>query len=870
MALNKQMYIYSVDTSCFYNEYELRLHRKLNLLYFNKNKNKKALNKIEKQEVKEHEDLQLIEKKIERHQQNIRTCNTFIKQHKGSLKENLCLLKSNTNVRELNTEMVGVRNVISIFDSALTRTMGLEEKVLSEELIIVQTYFYDMLEDIINNGFTFKGEKYICYTASAGQIRTKKTVFIKESSYAKYEKTITCGLTIDKINEKGGSNINKYLAYLALANSATDVWTEFDIRKSIVVDDFETLINAEVDFINDEYYSIKRQFMDIPIPHTDGVGIMLEGKNKMVRLPWVKGLMVMCPYDIFIKENNCRGVIKDIYGKEYNILKDDIQYIFTKSQFKMWKYYESWGEYIENYEKYNCTAGKCNEEEDEFKKAKINYQMLQTLTDMTDNELSILSKQSREDIQKMTSDIDTIYKILGVTKYNKNKNYLQKSIEIYPELLRDVYSKELLKQLKKSLVKSGRSGKLAIDATYTFLIPDLYAFCEWLFLGIENPKGILKNGEVSCSIYDNEDELDCLRSPHLYREHAVRKNVVNGNISKWFVTKGIYTSVHDPISKILQFDVDGDRSLVCKEKTLVDVAKRNTVGIVPLYYNMRKASNVMINKKEIYNGLKLAYTGGNIGIYSNDISKIWNSGNINLDAIKLLCMENNFVIDYAKTLYKPERPKTINKIITGYTKAKTPHFFIYAKDKGKDKVEPMNNSLVNRITSKNYIPNPRLKFTNMGVGEFDYKNLVSANVGLKRPDAKAIIKKYEELDINKRHMIKDTSADGNKPNEELFAYEHIRKTILDVNNDINFVVNVLVKYLYQQKKSNYKIALWSSFGDVIYENINNNVVESPNFGKCKECGILIRLKNNKQIYCENCKIEKDREKYRKYNEKRRK
>lgn len=31
-----------------------------------------------------------------------------------------------------------------------------------------------------------------------------------------------------------------------------------------------------------------------------------------------------------------------------------------------------------------------------------------------------------------------------------------------------------------------------------------------------------------------------------------------------------------------------------------------------------------INNENIYNGLNAAFTGGNIGLYSNDISKIWN------------------------------------------------------------------------------------------------------------------------------------------------------------------------------------------------------------------------------------------------------
>ena len=45
-----------------------------------------------------------------------------------------------------------------------------------------------------------------------------------------------------------------------------------------------------------------------------------------------------------------------------------------------------------------------------------------------------------------------------------------------------------------------------------------------------------------------------IASLYLYREHAIRKNVLDERIAEWFITKGVYTSVKDPISKILMFD----------------------------------------------------------------------------------------------------------------------------------------------------------------------------------------------------------------------------------------------------------------------------------------------------------------------------
>ena len=77
-------------------------------------------------------------------------------------------------------------------------------------------------------------------------------------------------------------------------------------------------------------------------------------------------------------------------------------------------------------------------------------------------------------------------KVLGVTKSNTNKNYFQQALEIYPQLLCDTYSKEILKQVKKSLVKEGKSGKLEVNGKYTFISPDMYAFCEYLFAGVKD------------------------------------------------------------------------------------------------------------------------------------------------------------------------------------------------------------------------------------------------------------------------------------------------------------------------------------------------------------------------------------------------
>src|SRR5690606_26568165 len=109
-------------------------------------------------------------------------------------------------------------------------------------------------------------------------------------------------------------------------------------------------------------------------------------KSFMFRMPWMKGLLTPFDFKKFALQHGKTKIV-DIYGKEYNIIDDNINIILTKSQFKMSKYYVSWDEYKENFKKYNCEASKLNIE-DIGADANINYQMLQTLTTMTTEELS--------------------------------------------------------------------------------------------------------------------------------------------------------------------------------------------------------------------------------------------------------------------------------------------------------------------------------------------------------------------------------------------------------------------------------------------------------------------------------------------------
>lgn len=919
MPLEKQIQIYSVDTGSFYSNNEAALHWSNHKLRSQRRKlvdeskeieSEFAKVDIEKDDICNLDDetleelgMECLAKRYSDLKEWIHIKNLKIKESKDRLLKLLenkveANIKSNGthHTRQLRDDAVTEKNVISVFDSYFTRTIGAEPDMLSEDFMVVQVYYFDVIKDLIYHGFEYKGEKYVYFTSSAGQIRTKKTVFVKESVWKKYEKSIMCGLTIDDINAKGGNNPNKHLAYLALANSATDVWEEFDIDKTIVIDDFETEVEGEYDLVDDADYSITRTFGKVPITHTDGAGMMLPcmGKNRMVRLPWVKGLLGAFDFRKFIEVNCCSPIIKDIYGNIHNIIEEDIQIIFTKSQFKMAKYYDSWDQYKEMYKKYGCTAGITNVEEDKIKDGTINYQMLQSLTDITDDEILEIAKQSVDKLKNICSSVESIKDAFGVTPYNVNKNSFQKSIDLYQNLLNDEYVKSRLRDTKNSMIKRYKAGKLNVHGKYTFILPDFYAACQYWFMGIEDPKGLLEDGEVFCWLFRKSEKLDCLRSPHLYREHAIRSNLAWREIEdvkrswlrEWYCTDAVYTSSHDLISKILQFDVDGDKALVVADKTFIKVAERNMNNIVPLYYNMKKAEPIHLDNAAIYNGLNAAFSGGNIGIYSNNISKIWNSDVfVNgteeekqqaIDIIKLLCMENNFVIDYAKTLYKPQRPKEINELITNYTKDYLPHFFKYAKDKCDSQVVKANKSFVNKLND--IIPNVRINFRNIGIGEIDYTLLMdnpsiefdiefSNNGKISKDHTNPVIVEYCELNskhhfsLNNAIQVDQTFSPDILKKSQLKqnlkyrnAQDDIRKELSKYGYSDVEVADMLVKFLYGIKNSKHKAALWLCYGDILYDNLSKKVKHQTKEIQCIDCGewFEVNIKDNESCRCREC------------------
>lgn len=852
---------------------------------------------------------------------------------------------------------------INIFESDLTRSFDCKDMEHSYDIISVVTYYTEIFENIIHNGFMCYGKKFVFYTAGAGQTRNKKSTFVSEDKLKKNFGKLFCGLTYEKINELGGMNTNKFLAYTSLPQTNSAIWEDFDIDRAIVVEDIEFQIpNQEVRFIytetpedkeelfnlnkeldsicselkeikylkstyekgyrrskeeinkekelkqnkkdviqkiqnlKDKYHKTKIGKMDVTIPFTDGFGISFKKMPaSMIRMPFMKGLFDYVSKNKFIKycrENKIKiSEVEDIYGKKHKI--KDVDYIFTKSQFKMWKYYQNeydengniirtgWEVYKDYFKQYDCDACRCNMEKKYIKlNAKTNYQMLQTLTtEMTDDEIRKLVEEDINNLSGIGNDVQCMLNVLGANEEKNDKlNYLQKSLILYPEMLKDYYIKTLLKNTKDSMIKKFKSGKFNVNGAYIFIIPDTLACLQWWFNGERdlNKLGYIKKDNIYCKLFKDRTEVDCIRSPHLDHAHCIRNNQRNKEMDSWYQSKGLYIGVNDIMSKLLMFDNDGDISLVHDNRVIIDCAKRfqKKYKMIPNYYDMPKANPEQLSNDSLFNGIVLAYHHGNIGNPSNEITKVFAQLNPEstreeiehaIEVVALRTCDVNYTIDYAKTLYKPEIPKNILQKYKVYSKNKVPHFFMYAKGKMKKQVEKPTKCNIDRIAD--IIPNNRIVFKDL-LGKYSYKNLMSEDVDINTDKAKEIVELYREIDTANIRKIVNMDIDSLDIKEKqkadmMLEFDAMKQKIMfieSIKEEENYIVNVLIKSL--QNDVN-KDTLWRLFGETIYNNLKKNI---GNTKICEVCGERFEIENSldRNIYCPNCKKEKELEKKRKY------
>lgn len=390
----------------------------------------------------------------------------------------------------------------------------------------------------------------------------------------------------------------------------------------------------------------------------------------------------------------------------------------------------------------------------------------------------------------------------------------------------------------------------------------------------------------------------------LYMEHAVRTIVHDPAIYRWFYTKGIYTSCHDLISRILQFDVDGDQLNVIVDPLIVEIAERNLkkYDVVPLFYDANKASAELLSRETMFKGLKRAHEYSGIGQVSNALTKLWNRDEPDRFAAAMLCYYNNQVIDAAKTGkingYKdyPAMLSRINKA-TGGPSGRMPHFFQYSKngrrfldvctEDQKTYCKP-NESVMNRICSR-FDNIKQISSRIPGVPPFNWQ------MQMPKPDAR---KQFDQNAANRIVDIFLSSNDSNKPNTIIFnlaqennercnilgldfVKEDIEHRQIEEFGSLENTYPVMVKHLFTGKnfnKYNCKQIFWKLYGDIALKHLKANLAscyvcsncgakipnwasghicihESKGFFECIDCGVICERTNSRQCRCLSCQQE---------------
>ena len=935
----KQVNLYNFTTRDFYTKEELEQRDKFNTLeFYDKNMkdfSKKIAYHTNKGNVDKVADYNKKKDELTALKESIVTSdpNMDANQYKSKVRT---LVKENGAVRPFNGNINKVKKV-STFTSTFTRAMGInEDKIETGDFVFTENFIVvsvtadvdkhiqnDVMSQLITYGFTFNNKNYSYAFSGAGQIRTKKLVFVDSKVYENAQDKLYAGLTDKMINDKGGAVAGKLLAYKALSASASVKWEGFNIDECIVVKDFNHMIeNVEVEHIDWDYKISDVEKKTIANPFMDGAGIMLDSvheKNVQFRAPFMKGLLSPFPFDEFIKLHNIdldTFEVEDAWGKPQSLKGKKV--IFTESQFKMKKYFDSWDAYKVAFEKYGCEFAICNEESldaEDFKDCTLSYQMLQTLHSMEEDEIADITSFTRDKINTInkatnewyTKDEDgkvhidekskgILLETLGINTDYTYKRPFTSAIQLAShKMLFDKYVQQSILNTRDSLVEDVKGGKLLMEGSRTvYMLPDFYAFCERLFLGDDNSKGLLNADEVSCALYDGNIKLNLLRSPHLYLEHCIHTNKRSEELSKWFKTNGVHVSVNSTASHQLAADWDGDTSLIIpaieaykSSYTFVRVAERHMHDVKVLDYKMSKGTPIEIDKKEIIKALKNSFKA-NIGTISNQITKILNQDKVtqeDLNLVKLLKMKNNFVIDFAKTNFDPKiTDEDLKEQLRTIKEMELPYFFKFAKDKKhkdilqegeKNEVSDANGSVMNRICksfSSGFIKADFAKdggFDNMLLA-FDKK------VDVENDISKAIINTYNEFVNKKSNTTKMMQEIEGQDDDALKFYiksnkvTELQDKLLAVCDSKRVIVDVLVHYLYKKFYTPYKMdkdgkesrqriyknknlhMFWEAFGDVLLDNIEQNLINDKKAIQCEWCEKVEVKTSNRQTKCKEC------------------
>lgn len=716
--------------------------------------------------------------------------------------------------------------------------------------------------------------------SSTGNIRNSKIIFVKEDLFDKVNKILLCGMPEDMEFDY----FSKFNAYYALVNTDS---TAVTMPRMVVIKDFEKKIKEPFDIVKeikqDVYQVINNETnYTEKIKPFDGAGLCdmhWASKVAMAKLkldylpsafqfraiPGIKGNLYTFDIGGFAREKGITS-ITDAWGKEWDIFDRNgnlkIDAILTVSQFKFFKKYKNYDEWLKNFKTvthgYRRTfniSKYADKFEDIKDKALLSYQPLQSLN-LGQKQIEILCADTIKTMKEISTNVDSFLKYRGLlddVEENSNDKLVPdyyKALKQNKALFHDDFIQSKIQKDLKNFKERIYRGAVFIPANYQTFIPDLIALAEYS-MGIE-VKGCLNAYEVYSKYWLEKgvNEVDIIRFPHVANEHVVAKVVNPNNKYLKYITEGIITSSTKDTTalKLNSADFDNDHILTNCSRVLIQQAKTeksNTIIYVKSYEDNKendKKDSPRINSIEKVIETDCNGMSNNIGKVINKISILWSLPQAEevKDFIKIMSIVGSKTIDFVKTGIPAKIPKDIAEFLKD---KKKPDFMRYKYKKQsknekninknnkileKDEIELFNKNdcTMNRVCTYMQQQIDDIGMENNNPSIFDFLVLMNnVDINIRNSTYPKILRKliklkaeYDEISQKNIYNEEDYSQDKKQENEYKYKifYNYCRAELLKVCKDIDKLLDYLVNAFYCDKEfaahNHDKSILWNTFG----------------------------------------------------------
>lgn len=578
--------------------------------------------------------------------------------------------------------------------------------------------------------------KYVSTFCSAGHSRTQKNLFVQKDIVDKLNDILLCGMPKTLVYDCP----SKWNAYYAMVT--TDSTPVTYMPNIVVIEDYKKTIKQKADIVevsgtgkNKKYNPVGHKGMKhhkepLEIIPFDGAGLVTpecalkwakelncqSGKKKFYlpscfqfrAIPGIKGEVMVFDLKRFAREKKVSKIV-DLGGKVWDIFKDKIDVVLTKSQFKFWKQYLDDNGDFDYWLWRNELDKECHGYKRKFNivsygvhpddlpdQTMLSYQPEQSLN-FTDEEIRGLSGTGIDIYRKIVSNIDEFLKYRKLIETSEETGEEEEGIDKYTppyyiallhnkDLFYDKYVHKKIEEDAKKLKNNLLAGKLFVKGNYQVFIPDLYGLAEWAFhdeLGYE-PQGLLQKPYHIYSDWWNDKgavAVDIMRNPAVGMEHRIGHLRNNRELKKWFKfqTTGIVTGMYDTLALSLNgADYDGDTVCTTDNIHLINAVKREfKAGNGRLVVKKTAGSPA---EKEVSKGIQISDRAAlmrvnqmsfknSIGHVIDRVTDLWSCINLDEERIKKYIMIGVIVggetIDFAKTGENASFPVEVVSFLKG-------------------------------------------------------------------------------------------------------------------------------------------------------------------------------------------------------------